>query len=632
VIGFLAAFGLTFLLALNGGGYDVVVRHEVAIVIWAGIGVGLAVGFLPRARLTPASWLALGGFIALAVLMAVAHSWTESDERTSAEMARALQYLGVIALAYLALNRYTWQGAAAGFATAALAVPFLALGSRLFPELLVGDVRAFEPDRLSYPLDYWNGVSCWGAMAAAVGLCLSAHAARLAVRALALASVPVAALSVFLTYSRFGVAAVAIAVLAAVALSRNRWTVSLNAAVAAGASGAAILVAHGQDEIANATGDAGAGAVILVLVLGGVVCAITAALGRRLDRVRLRIETARIALAGAVVLAVLAAVAAHGPISDAWDDFKNQRTVATGSDSVSRLGSFGGNRYGLWTSAVDAFQTDPSRGIGPGSFDFYWSREGTGSQFIRNPHSLYLQQLAELGVFGLVAVVAGLAGLLAAAIGARRRWLRDRDLACGTGLIAAFVVFLAYAGIDWMWELGAVGALALGGAAVAGAGGLERARPWDLGPWLRAGLVMVALVAAAAQVPSLVSVQRTRASSTELADGNLDRARELADQAIEAESWAASPYSARALVFEAQGDLVQARRDIDVAAEREPTNWRNPLIAARIDARAGKQELVAADLAQAKRLAPRSLYLTEGSPYLLGIQQLLSGSRPGPGP
>src|SRR5262245_18247081 len=83
--GFAAALGLTLLLALDGGGYDIVIRQEEGLGIWGLIALGLAVGILPRARLTPATWVALGGFAAFASLNALALSWTGSDERTTAE-------------------------------------------------------------------------------------------------------------------------------------------------------------------------------------------------------------------------------------------------------------------------------------------------------------------------------------------------------------------------------------------------------------------------------------------------------------------------------------------------------------------------------------------------------------------
>ena len=107
-------------------------------------------------------------------------------------------------------------------------------------------------------------------------------------------------------------------------------------------------------------------------------------------------------------------------------------------------------------------------------------------------------------------------------------------------MIAAFVVFAVYAAVDWMWEMGAIGTLAMGGAAVVGASRFRRVAP--LGGWARVGLMLVALVSAASQVPTLVSTQRTRASATALAQGDA-RAVELSDDAIRAEPWAASPYA-----------------------------------------------------------------------------------------
>src|SRR5262245_15066294 len=115
VAGFLIALVLTLVLAFDGGGYDIVIRQEVGLAIWALIALGLAVGAFPRATLSTAAWFAIGGFGALALLNLLAQAWTGSDERTTAELARVLQYGGVVVLAYLALNRYTWRGAALGF-------------------------------------------------------------------------------------------------------------------------------------------------------------------------------------------------------------------------------------------------------------------------------------------------------------------------------------------------------------------------------------------------------------------------------------------------------------------------------------------------------------------------------------
>ena len=431
VLGFALAFGLTIFLALDGGGFDPVVRDEVGIVVWAAIAFGFATGFFPRGRLSKGAWIALGGLGVLTALTAVAHSWTESDEATTLELARVVQYLGIVTLAYLAIDRHTWHGAAAGFASAALVIPFFALGARLFPHLLVDDVaRAFHFDRLSYPLDYWNAVSCWGAMAIAIGLCVSAHGPRV-LRAAALAAIPVASLSIYLTFSRFGVVATATALLAAFAVSRNRWTLALNGLVAAGMSAAAILIANQQSEIQNATGNAGAGLVISILLLGGLACATVAVLSDQADGVRLSRRGTRRALGAAALVTVLSAAALHGPISRGWDQFTHSGNP---SGSTARFTSLGGDRYAYWRAAYHAFESDPGRGIGPGSFEFYWDRNGTTDQLIRNPHSLYLQKLSELGLAGFVAIVVALAGLLWGAIEARRRWITRSRPGCGRRL------------------------------------------------------------------------------------------------------------------------------------------------------------------------------------------------------
>jgi len=315
----------------------------------------------------------------------------------------------------------------------------------------------------------------------------------------------------------------------------------------------------------------------------------------------------------------------HGPLDRAWNEFRTDKTPVTASaaNPSARYGSFGGARYSVWERAVDAFKSDPWRGIGAGSFEFYWSRHGTQT-FAVDAHSLYLEQAAELGIPGIAALLVGMGGLTAAALTGRRQWRRRRDLAAGSAMIAAFVVFLAYAGVDWMWELGAVGTLAIGGVATAAAGSLERASRPALGRWTRAALTALAVLVGAVQVPGLVSTERIRASQDELAKGNLEDAMSLANQAIKAEDWAASPYAARAEVAESSGDLAGAKRDVQQAIDRDRFDWREHLLLARIEAERGDRKGVAAELREIRRLAPHSLYLNPLSPYRQQLDRLLS--------
>jgi len=357
-------------------------------------------------------------------------------------------------------------------------------------------------------------------------------------------------------------------------------------------------------------------------LIGGLACAVVAYHTRDFDYTRLSRRGARRALGAAALVTVLAAAALNGSISRGWDQFTHSGNP---TGSTERFTSLGGNRYAYWRGAWHAFESSPAGGIGPGSYEFYWSRHGTNGQLIRNPHSLYLQKLSELGVPGFVAIVVALAGLLWGAIEARQRWVGKADLAVGGGLIAAFVVFVVYAGVDWMWEMGAIGTLAMGGAAVVGAGGFRRVAP--LGGWARAGFAVLALIVAVSLVPSLVSTQRTRASGTALADGDAARAVELADDAIRSEPWAASPYAQKALALQAEGRLAEARDQINRAVARDKQNWRWLLIRAQIDSRAGDLHAAAVDLVYAKTLAPLSPYLVPNSTFVRSILQGQPGAQ-----
>ena len=56
----LLAGGLVAYLAIDGGGYDIVVHSQVAIVVWWVVLLGAAWGLLPAARLTRSAWAGAG--------------------------------------------------------------------------------------------------------------------------------------------------------------------------------------------------------------------------------------------------------------------------------------------------------------------------------------------------------------------------------------------------------------------------------------------------------------------------------------------------------------------------------------------------------------------------------------------
>jgi tetratricopeptide (TPR) repeat protein len=455
-------------------------------------------------------------------------------------------------------------------------------------------------------------------MSTGMGLVWSAHARLLITRIAALATVPVAAVVAYLTYSRAAAAGMALALLLGLALSRNRWTVAAHAVVAAGGSALAIAVVRDHHAIAQATGGAGAGAVLAALAAAAALCAGAVAVTWKLGadrRWRLAPRPARAALAlGVLALALTLAIAGPGLARRAWDNFRTPVAVQS-TDPAARLTNLNGGRYQQWSAALDAFQAKAVHGTGPGTYEFTWARDRRYDGFVRDAHSLYLESLSEMGWPGLLLVLLFVGSALWGGLRTRLRARASRDAGAAAALLVAFLLFLFHAGVDWMWESTAVGALAVVAIATAIAGGArrrEREAPRAAGPrWRRlaprAAMAAGALVAIALQLPATVSVSQVRRSQQAENAHRFELAVQRANDAIAAAPWAATPYLQRALVLESAGQLRPARTAVLQAASREPTNWRHQAILARVEAELGHPQAALAAFARARRLHPRLL-------------------------
>jgi O-antigen ligase len=307
-------------------------------------------------------------------------------------------------------------------------------------------------------------------------------------------------------------------------------------------------------------------------------------------------------------------VGAPSELADRWDSF----TAAEGldPDDAARgeqvLDVSARGRYQYWESSVDAFRTEPLLGIGPGTFEFWWAREGDpdAAIFVRNAHSLYLETLAELGIVGLLLVVGFAATVLVAA--SIRAWRAAPSIRPGAAAAAAACfVFAASALVDWVWELAAlpVAFMFLVALAIASPSAAEpearispRAAP-GLGPRLiGAVLCLVALVAIGLPLAAARSVEDSREQA---AEENYDAALEDARDAIEIQPYAATPRIQEAVVLERLGLIDEAADAAREATARESTNWRLWLVLSRLEARRGDAEASVEALNQAESLFPR---------------------------
>jgi tetratricopeptide (TPR) repeat protein len=130
---------------------------------------------------------------------------------------------------------------------------------------------------------------------------------------------------------------------------------------------------------------------------------------------------------------------------------------------------------------------------------------------------------------------------------------------------------------------------------------------------------VVAVAAAAVQVPGLVSTERIRASEDALVAGDAPGARALAQDAVDAESWSASAWAQLANSERAGGDLAAAERAIDEAIEREPLNWRWPLVLSRIQAERGQRADAIQTFKRGRALAPWVPFYGPDSIYWLTV-------------
>lgn len=619
----LLCFGLVAYLGLKGGGYDPLVHDPVGIVIWWIVLLATAVGAIPRARPSRLAWTALGFLAAFVLWTALSLGWTESVERTWADLARVAGYLGVLAFAIFAAGRLGARRLVGAVATAIVLVAVVGLLSRFHPAWFPGanQTASFlsgNRERLAYPLQYWNAVAALIAIGMPLLLQAASDARSWALRAAAAAALPALALTTFYTLSRggMGAAAVALAVFFAFAPDRLAKLPSLILAVLGGA--ALVLAADSRSALqhglsngaAHSQGDQMLLITLAVCGLVGLAQVALALAARRLRRPKWSAPDRRenlMALAVAALVAVVLAAAfdAPGRASSAWSEFKQKGSPGSGA---ARLGSVAGqHRYQLWSAAVRENATRPLVGTGSGTFEFWWDRHADVEEVVRDTHSLYLQTLGELGIVGL-ALLAGLIVTVLAG-GARAAWLAEAaERAALAAALAGCVAFFVTATFDWIWQIPVlpVAMLLLVGALVTARPPGARSETGGFGLSRRLTIAAVTIAAIVVIAVPLASTALVRQSESDFRAGDLQAALDAARSAQNAEPGAASPRLQQALVLESAGELSGASEAARAAAEREKTNWRNWLVLSRIEAERGRAVASVAAYRRARSLNPRA--------------------------
>ena len=290
------------------------------------------------------------------------------------------------------------------------------LATWLLPDVFPAG-QDFSRDRLGWPTSYWNATGLIAALALVWMASLTSSATeREWVRVLAAAMTPFAAATLIFTVSRGAVAVSILGVLIVIVTIRSRATPGAIATLAPTIVATAV-VALGVNGLNTATPNAhalrdGHRVAVVLVVLAVIAAALRAAL-LRLDRrlmaapVRAPDPRTRWALgAGTVALVLVGFLALGGPgrVRTAWHDFTAPETQSVGgtipaAQRFRRLGNNG--RIDQWRVAwKDGFRKEPLHGTGAGTYALLWTRYAPTDRRMLDAHSLYIEQLGELGIVG----------------------------------------------------------------------------------------------------------------------------------------------------------------------------------------------------------------------------------------
>ena len=623
-------------LALLGGGFDLQTRHAAGILAWLLV-AGLLLSSYGRSIRFGKPFLAIAAILlALSILSAVSSMWSSSTARSLVEAERFVAYLGFFSAAFLVcqsdLQRRRFVE---GLFIAVAFVIVLAISDRLLPGTAVPPVS--ETARLRFPLGYWNANGLVSGIAVLLFAWITRFGSTASLRWLAAGLIPVAVVTLYLTYSRGGLLASMIAVVSMFFLSEHRLRIVAVVGIGVLASIPTLLVLQSNPAIAenlgglDAPAQGRAVAQVLVASMLASVLLLRALLGLaarrplcaeravRASREKRLLKT--VAAGGALVLLTLAVV--FGP--RVWAQFSEGDLNFPDDPESQFVRLSGAGRYDFNRVAIESFVSEPVTGSGAGTFIFEWSQRRNSELVAQDAHSIYLEAFGEMGLVGGVLVLALIISMVRFAALA---WLRSRGVARDRAamLFSILLALVIALGIDWTWELAATASLLMLVAAClvcelqarrdegrhpAGGTILRKQRGRVAGVrQIAAGAAASWLAVAVLAIP-LAADRYMKASASAASEGRLDDSIRSARRAARLDPWSPAPHLQLGAIAQQVGLYERSLYEYSSAAELEPENWQPPYLESLVEAERGEFGAAAEKLDIALKLNPRSALLNE---------------------
>lgn len=582
--------------------------------------------FVSPVRLGGTARWALSGLLLLAVWSALSLLWAPSKDAAWTEVNRVGFYLVtfVVGVAVIRTRRVAWMVVGTLCVSATVVVAYVLI------HLLAGTgQQLFIEYRLHGPLGYVNGQAAFMLLAFWPFVAV-AERARPPVLAGAGALMAVATLGlVALTQSRAIAPALFISTLAILGCAPGRLRRAWLLLLIAGCAGAALPSV--LDVYASRVGTSPNGGptdtvlrdaalwVLLAAGFAGIAWGVVTAILPRIHAPRLRIPAAVLAvfIAASAVVLLLTQIDHLGPrLKSEYHDFVELRV---NPNTTQRFTSGGGFRYDLWRIAIRQFESSPLEGVGAGNYVSTFFLERHQPQSVRQPHSIELQVLGELGVVGLAALLVFLTGVLSVLVRQRAKTIGRQDpglvVACG----GVFVAWLVDGSVDWVYNLPGITGMALVCGSVLTA---ENDGNWrddgspraGLDVFLRAAGIAVLALLAASVGRQFAADWYTEKSQASLAS-NPEKSYREAAQALSLNASRMDAYYLQAAALARRNDYDGARSKLLAASRREPFNYVPWALLGDLATRRGDRSQATIYYRQASRR----------NPYDVGLKDLATG-------